>query len=126
MKKFLSSVLMVGMFAAMTAGGAESWWPQFRGPNCSGVSESAKPPVDFGPGTNQLWKTAVPPGASSPCIWHDWIFLTAFENGGLQTRCYKRSDGTLVWKGDARAQTIEEFNPEEGSPAASTPVTDGK
>jgi outer membrane protein assembly factor BamB len=68
----------------------------------------------------------VPPGASSPCIWRDWIFLTTFENGRLQTQCYQRSDGKLLWKSDARAETIEEFNAEEGSPAASTPATDGK
>src|SRR5687768_15267457 len=30
-------------------------WPQFRGPNCSGVSESDKPPSEFGPDTNVLW-----------------------------------------------------------------------
>jgi len=105
---------------------AESWWPQFRGPNCSGVSESAKPPVNFAPGTNQLWKISVPPGASSPCVWRDSIFLTAFEDGKLETLCYQRSDGKLLWKADAKAQKTEEFNASEGSPAASTPATDGK
>jgi outer membrane protein assembly factor BamB len=119
-------VLAATLSVAGAASGAESWWPQFRGPNGSGVSESAKPPVEFGPGTDQLWKTPVPRGASSPCIWRDWIFLTAFEGGGLQTLCYSRSDGKLLWKRDARAETIEDFNPEEGSPAASTPTSDGR
>jgi outer membrane protein assembly factor BamB len=126
MKKQTSFTLAAILALACAACGAESWWPQFRGPNGSGVSESAKPPVEFGPGTNQIWKTSVPPGASSPCIWRNMIFLTTFENGGLQTLCFKRSDGTLLWKRDARAEKIEEFNPEEGSPAASTPATDGK
>src|SRR5215471_11834758 len=119
-------ILAVTLSLAGTASYAESWWPQFRGPNGSGVSDSARPPVELGPGTNQLWKTPVPPGASSPCIWRDQIFLTAFEGGKLQTLCYQRSDGKLLWKRDAPAETIEEFNPEEGSPAASTPATDGK
>jgi hypothetical protein len=26
-------------FAAVAAAASEGWWPQFRGPNCSGVSE---------------------------------------------------------------------------------------
>jgi outer membrane protein assembly factor BamB len=52
--------------------------------------------------------------------------LTAFEGGGLQTHCYRRSDGQPLWQRDARAEAIEEFHPEEGSPAASTPATDGK
>jgi outer membrane protein assembly factor BamB len=105
---------------------ADSWWPQFRGPNSSGVSESADPPIDFGPGTNQLWKTTVPRGASSPCVWRDAIFLTAFDDGKLQTLCYSRLDGKLLWKRDAGAEAIEDFHPEEGSPASATPVTDGE
>ena len=32
----------------------------------------------------------------------------------------------MLWNREARAETIEEFHPEEGSPAASTPATDGK
>jgi outer membrane protein assembly factor BamB len=125
MKNLTSLILALTLCAARGASG-DSWWPQFRGPNGSGVSKSARPPVEFGPGTNQLWKISVPPGASSPCIWGDRIFLTAFDGGKLQTLCYQRSDGKLLWKGEASAEKIEEFHPEEGSPAASTPATDGK
>jgi outer membrane protein assembly factor BamB len=126
MKKRAAFILAITLIGAHTASRAESWWPQFRGPNAAGVSESANPPVEFGPGTNQLWKISVPPGASSPCVWRDWIFLTAFDGGKLQTICYSRSDGKLLWKHDAPAESIEEYNPDEGSPAASTPATDGR
>ncbi len=126
MKRNAAFILAIILSVAHAASAAESWWPQFRGPNSSGVSESAQPPVEFGPGTNQLWKISVPPGASSPCVWRNWIFLTAFDGGKLQTLCYQRSDGKLLWKREAQAGAIEEYNPEEGSPAASTPVTDGK
>jgi outer membrane protein assembly factor BamB len=126
MKKYAVVVFAVSLCVAFAASGAESWWPQFRGDNASGVSESAKPPADFGPGSNQLWKTRTPPGASSLSIWRDSIFLTAFEGGRLETCCYKRSDGSLLWKRDAQAQAIEDFNAEEGSPATATPATDGK
>lgn len=105
---------------------AEAWWPQFRGPNASGVSDTAKPPVEFGPGRNQLWKATVPPGASSPCVWGDRIFLTAFADGKLETHCYARVDGKLLWKRVAPADKLEEFHATEGSPAAATPATDGK
>jgi outer membrane protein assembly factor BamB len=101
-------------------------WPQFRGPNASGVSSSAKPPTEFGPGTNQLWKIEVPSGMSSPCVWGDRILLTVFAGGRLETHCYARRDGKLLWKADARAEKIEDFNTAEGSPAASTPATDGE
>lgn len=123
----IRTLILVGTAccAAGVTHGSEGWWPQFRGPNACGVSDSAKPPVEIGPGTNQLWKISVPPGASSPCVWRDWIFLTDFDHGKLETRAYQRSDGRLLWTRVAPAETIEEFNLEEGSPAASTPATDG-
>ena len=45
---------------------AAAVWPQFRGPNGAGVAESAQPPVEFGPATNLLWKTALPAGKPLP------------------------------------------------------------
>jgi outer membrane protein assembly factor BamB len=125
MTKQLFSIIAAVVCAIATASAADSW-PQFRGPNASGVSESAKPPTEFAPGTNQLWKISVPSGASSPCVWGDSIFLTAFEDGKLETLCYARRDGKLLWKADAKAEKIEDFNTSEGSPAASTVATDGK
>ena len=126
MIKYLLSYFVAATCAVTTANAGESWWPQFRGPNASGISESARPPVEFGQGTNQLWKVSVPLGMSSPCVWRDWIFLTAFEDGKLETICYARRDGKLLWKADAKAEKIEDFNTSEGSPAASTVATDGK
>ncbi len=126
MKKYSSCAFAISLAVTASANGAEGWWPEFRGPNACGVSESAKPPLNFGLGTNQLWKTSVASGASSPCVWGDWIFLTAFDNGKLQTLCYQRRDGKLLWERDAKADTIEEYNTSEGSPAASTTATDGK
>ena len=101
-------------------------WPQFRGPAGTGVADDQKPPVKFGPKENLLWKIAVPPGASSPIIVGDKIILTAFEDGKLFTICYSRTDGKELWRADAKAQKIELFHPTEGSPAASTPASDGK
>lgn len=101
-------------------------WPQFRGPAGSGVADDQKPPVKIDPKTNLAWKVAVPPGASSPIVVGDKIVLTAFEGGKLFTICYSRADGKELWRADAKAKKIEEFHPTEGSPAASTPASDGK
>src|SRR5688572_12288995 len=60
-------------------------WPQFRGPGGLAVADSdANPPVHFGPTTNVVWKTTLPPGHSSPCIWGDKIFLTGVDQGKLE------------------------------------------
>ena len=101
-------------------------WPQFRGSGGSGIADTEKPPVEFGPGKNELWSVGVPPGASSPCVWGARIFLTAFDGGRLWTLCLDRATGRELWRRDAGAKKIEEFHPKEGSPAASTPATDGE
>ena len=79
-------VLLSFTFTGVAQQGGKVWWPQFRGPNSSGLGEG-KPPVNFGPDQNVLWKTAVGPGLSSPIIWGGRIFLTEFdrENKRLST-----------------------------------------
>jgi hypothetical protein len=62
---------------------APAWWARFRGPNGSGVAEKDKPPVQFGPASKLLWKTALPAGHSSPIVWDKHIFLTGLENDKL-------------------------------------------
>ena len=104
---------------------AATSWPQFRGPNCAGVAEGEKPPIEFGPGTNLLWKVAVPAGVSSPCIWADRIFLTALEDNKLITLGIDRRDGKVLWRKAAPAEKIESAHA-QGSPASGTPCTDGK
>ena len=101
-------------------------WPRFRGPGGAGVADNAKPPVEFGPDKNVLWKTETPSGPSSPCVWGERIFLTAFDAGKLWTLCLDRATGRELWRRDAGAEKIEAFLPNQGSPAASTPATDGE
>ena len=126
----LKRVIFVLCFAITTAfssypTAAASAWPQFRGTNCAGVSESDKPPVEFGPTTNLLWKTALPAGLSSPCIWNDRIFLTGFADQKLRTLCVRRGDGKVLWRQFAPAEQFEEINP-DSSLASATPATDGE
>ncbi|MBM4072907.1 MAG: pyrrolo-quinoline quinone [Planctomycetes bacterium] len=101
-------------------------WPQFRGPGGSAVADAEKPPLEFGPDKNLRWKVPVPSGLSSPIIAGDNLVLTAFEKGKLYTIAYRRSDGQEAWRKEAPAKKIEKFMKTEGSPAASTPATDGK
>ena len=112
--------------ATCSLGAAPANWPQFRGPNGSGVADDQDPPVQFDARTNLLWQATIPPGASSPCIWGDRIFLTAFDNNKLQTLCVRRADGQILWRKTVPVETLEIFQPQEGSPAAATPVTDGE
>jgi outer membrane protein assembly factor BamB len=101
-------------------------WPRFRGPNGSGVADDQAPPVRVGPETNVKWKVSIPSGLSSPIIAGDKLVLTAYDQGKLFTIAYARTDGKEVWRSEAPAKQIEPFLKGEGSPAASTPATDGQ
>lgn len=111
---------------ALTTALAAGDWSQFRGSAGGGVADDQKPPTKFGPKDNLAWKVPVPPGASSPIVVGDLIILTALDDGKLFTIAYARADGKELWRADAKAAKLEPFHPTEGSPAASTPASDGK
>jgi len=117
---------LAGLAAAMLSASAADPWPSFRGPNASGVSPTAKPPARFGPEEAVVWKTEVPWSPSSPSVWGDRLFLTTFRDGKLETRCHSTADGRLLWFRVLSAEKLEEYHLTEGSPAASTPATDGQ
>src|SRR5262245_1488618 len=125
--KELIAFISVALFAAGHLVAAEPLaWPRFRGPNGSGVAEGQKPPVEFGPDKNVKWKVPVPAGISSPIVAGDNLVVTAFDDGKLYTIAYRRADGKEAWRAEAPAERIEAFHKTEGSPAASTPATDGE
>jgi len=99
-------------------------WSQFRGPNGSGVSPSKGLPEHFDPQKNTVWRTALPPGHSSPVFAQDHIFVTAFEGKKLLTICLDRDRGTVLWRREAPREREESFQQTNG-PASPSPVTDG-
>src|SRR6266705_1867839 len=125
MSKFVAkSAVFAALIAFNFVGAADRNWPQFRGPNASGVAVGAKPPVKIGPTNGVLWKLEVPFAPSSPCVWEDRLFLTTFDNGELQTRCYDAQKGALRWSHGIKPEALEVFHKSDGSPAAATPATD--
>ncbi len=111
---------------AADAGAGRVWWPQFRGPHSSGLG-AGKPPVQFGPGRNVRWKTAVGAGLSSPSVWDRRVFLTEIDraNKQLATVCIDRRTGKILWRRTVPAETFEKVH-EISSPAGSTPAVDGE
>jgi outer membrane protein assembly factor BamB len=120
---FSAAFLLVA--ACGVARAAESW-PQFRGPNCSGVAETAKPPTTIGTNQGVHWMTEVPWSPGSPSVWADSIFLTTYSNGELQTRAYSRRNGKLLWTRGIKPGQLEMYHSTESSPATATPATDGR
>lgn len=85
-------------------------WNRFRGPNGNGVVQ-ADLPTTWSDTENLAWATDLPGrGSSSPVVWEDHVFLTAYsgyaidaENPGdraglkLHLLCIDLNDGALLW-----------------------------
>ena len=122
-RTFLLPLVLLAISPRLSAGPA---WPQFRGVNGQGIAAAGdKPPIEFGPDKNVRWKTPVPAGVSSPCVWEDHLFLTASEGDRLLLLGFHTSDGKLRWRhevGASKPQSLHQTN----NPAAATPTTDGR
>ena len=137
----LPAMFLVGMCFcdALTAAA----WAQFRGPSGNASAVDANPPVEWNDSKNIAWKSSLPGrGASSPVVWGDRIFLTAFSGYGnsikdpgnkadltLHVLCLDRSNGELLWNclGTAsdRSQAYSKRVADHGY-ATSTAVADGE
>ena len=101
-------------------------WPQFRGDAAASTGTgNGKAPVHFGPKTNLVWSTELPPGHSSPVLWGDRIFLTGVDSGKLVTLALDRPSGKVLWSTPAPAEKLEAAH-RISNPAAPTACTDGE
>ncbi|HET9786910.1 MAG TPA: PQQ-binding-like beta-propeller repeat protein, partial [Pyrinomonadaceae bacterium] len=100
-------------------------WPQFRGPNGTGVAEGFALPSEFSSTKNLVWKTPVPFARSSPVVTADRVFLTASEGDKLITLALDRKTGKLLWRRDVvRARHMPIYRANDA--ASPSPVSDGK
>lgn len=124
MKRAIDWLLAV-LLVLIAVSGSAADWPRFRGPNGRGVAESVPLPNKIGPAENVIWKTALPPGHSSPVVSGDKIFVTACEGDTLFTIALDRKTGTIVWKRESPRDRQEKLD-KRNSPASPTPVADGR
>ncbi len=96
-------------------------WSRFRGPNGSGHATGDRYPTTFSATSNLLWKLPLPQGHSSPIVWRDRIYLTAYRGDALFTIAINRLDGKILWERQApETKTIvvdKRNNPASPSPA---------
>ena len=137
-RKLLGGILLIGILVGLCFAGE---WPQYRGPNGSGVGHASRLPAEFGPEKNVVWKTPVPFGYSSPVIAGDLIFITGGEGefhpspwgtadkhlfqGKVYTLAINRRTGKIVWRQEAPRDRVTQLQ-SNNSPATPSEVTDGK
>jgi outer membrane protein assembly factor BamB len=124
-------------FASILAFAETLHWPQFRGPNGTGVGRG-EAPVEIGREKNVIWKTAIPAGHSSPVVVGDLIFLTGEEggkkspstrdkittDGKLVTFCVNRKTGKILWQREVPRPRLEHYQP-TNSAASPSVASDG-
>ena len=134
-------IALASIILALTAAPTHADWTRLRGPNGNGLAEVAKVPTTWSDKENIAWKAELPgPGASSPIIIGERIFVTCYSGYGdgkgndmkallRHLVCVNKADGKLVWD-----KTVPAVQPEdsydgmltEHGYASSTPVSDGK
>jgi len=150
MKKSASvAIMFVGNFIAVVL--ADDNWPQWRGPDGSGVAECENLPDSWSATENVLWNREVPGrGWSSPIVWQDKVFLTTVVNQGeseapkkglyfggerlvppqtihqWKVICLDLTTGELRWQAQVHEGTPATGMHIKNSYASETPVTDGE
>jgi outer membrane protein assembly factor BamB len=128
--------------AAILDGAAWANWPQWRGPNGNGSTQTARDlPVTWTETQNIVWRAKLPSwSAATPIVWQDTIFITSAEEGSPQLRgagrrggpggpdkifliSVNRKDGSVRWQRqiDSGNQLFRKQNS-----ASPSPITDGK
>lgn len=108
-------------------------WPQFRGPNCTGISTSKQPlPLEFSATKNVRWAAELGDGIGSPVVAAGRVFSTALvgkKPGEEKLRVFAFDAGTgkELWRRDIPAgpkalTPIHEVN----SYASATPAADAE
>lgn len=116
----VAALVVLGVTAATAQQGPTSW-ARFRGPNGSGHATGATYPTEFGAEKNLLWKTPLPKGHSSPIVWRDRIYLTAFRGDDLFTIALDRTDGKILWERQAPT-TKTKIMDKRNNPASPSPA----
>lgn len=100
-------------------------WPQYRGPNGDGHSDSKGLPLTWGETENVKWKTPVHGKAwSCPVVWGNQVWMTTATEDGreLFVVCVDRDGGKILW--DEKIFDVEkpQFCHAFNSYASPTPV----
>jgi hypothetical protein len=121
-----ASVLLLGaglLAASVVTAAGDPDWSRFRGPNGSGLSTATAVPTEFGPAKNLKWRLALPPGHSSPILFKDRIYLTAFRGQELLTIAIDREKGAILWEAKAPSPATKPVDP-RNNPASPSPAVE--
>ncbi|HXT70524.1 MAG TPA: PQQ-binding-like beta-propeller repeat protein [Vicinamibacterales bacterium] len=146
---YFVSAIMAGLLAHPSAQpqNADRYWPQWRGPQGTGVSRTATPPTEWSESKNVRWKIEIPGrGSGTPVIWGDRLYVTSAVPVGVEgaaqhaprgaqpriahkyvVLAIDRKTGKTVWERTAREEAPHEAShAENGTWASSSAIVDGE
>jgi outer membrane protein assembly factor BamB len=160
MRRVLWAGLLLSIGLLEVAGAADfaaeraANWHQWRGPDATGYSPAADPPLVWDETKNVKWKFAIPGhGKSTPIIWGQRVFLiTAVDTGkvvegttkpedqperpfGIKfpttlfrfvVLCLDRDSGQVLWERTATEELPHEGHHGDNSHASASPTIDGQ
>src|SRR5258705_3739998 len=101
-------------------------WPQWRGPELTGVSHEKNLPVRWSPEQNIAWKLPLPDrSGATPIIWENYIFLNVAEanRNDLNLWAVDKKNGSVLWK---KFLTGGNHMQRKKNMSVPSPVTDAK
>lgn len=142
MLRHFALLLSVLAVVVMTSGLQAENWPRFRGPSQAGIASVDSVPTQWNDTENVIWKTDMPgPGASSPVVFNDRIYVTCYTGYGLNEEepgdkadlkrnlvCVDQKSGEILWNKEipADAEHTKDFSGFVALHgfASSTPIVD--
>ena len=125
----LASTLSLGCVLALLfpSDGLEADWAQFRGPNCSGVSNSNQPlPVEFSADNNVNWSIALGDGIACPIVSNGRVYTTSMVGEQkFGVFCFDVTTGEELWRNELATGPLPPITA-PNSHAACTPASDGE
>jgi outer membrane protein assembly factor BamB len=132
--KIVLAILLIAAALRPCASAAD--WPQWRGPEGTGISTEKGVPIVWHEQRSIVWKCPLPEwGTSTPAIWGDAIFVTTHTaDDKLLLLRIDRERGQIVWTQEVGSGTAERSGPKRHprkvhkfySPASPSPVTNGQ
>lgn len=154
-RQFLAVTFLFVFTTVVTADDLAGNWHQWRGPEATGVSRTADPPLTWSEDESVQWKVAIEgQGGSSPIVWDDKVvLLTAIDTERVDSSktapedqthknpfgikypntfhqyvvmCLDRTTGKVTWRKVATEQVPVEGHHRDNDFASSSPTTDGR